>query len=62
MDIWTKIFLLNWMALIVALGVDMVLLNDALQKTKVTGWLLGLWCWSAVLSAPVWIALFIIRA
>ena len=44
MDIITKIFLLNWLAVLVACAVDRKLLEDAVQKAAVIGALFGWWC------------------
>lgn len=62
MDICTKIFLLNWMAVIATCFIDKIMLGDVLQKTKVIGWLLGLWCFSTFLSTPVWFVWLIVSS
>ena len=60
MDIITKIFLLNWLAVIAACIIDGYILNDAAQKAPVIGGLFGLWAVLAFLSIPTWLVWFII--
>lgn len=55
MDIYTKLFLANLVAIIATLAIDMAFLDDALEKATIGGVLLGYWVLIGVLSIPVWL-------
>jgi hypothetical protein len=60
MDIYTKMFLVNWVVFVSVILIDKHLLNDALED----GWavyVMGVWSLSAFLSIPVLIIYLIVR-
>jgi hypothetical protein len=60
MDVYTKVFLVNWAVLVSVVLINKHLLNDALKD----GWaslVMGVWSLSAFLSAPVLIIYLIVR-
>jgi len=55
MDVWTKIFLLNGLAVLIAFVMITFLPDLRLQKTTVLGWSLGWWFLLTIFSVPVWL-------
>ncbi len=55
MEVYTKLFLANLVAIIAIATIDRVVLKDALEKTKTGAILLGLWAWTGILSIPAWV-------
>jgi hypothetical protein len=62
MDIYTKYFLANMVAMIFTMAFDRNFLCDALEKMKYVGSLMGLWGITSILSIPVWIIYLIASA
>ena len=60
MDYWTKVFLVNLIVWFCVLGFDRVVLDDALENTKIIGLLIGLWSLIVLLSVPSWLIYVII--
>lgn len=55
MDIYTKIFLANIVAVLFTAIIDKELLGDAMEHHWILGPILGIWCIVSIVSIPVFI-------
>lgn len=61
MDIYTKLFLANWVVLLTVALMDRNILNDALSNHGIVHQTLGLWALIIFISVPVWIIYLIFK-
>ena len=60
MDIYTKLFLANLIAMFFTAAFDRYVLNDALEDIVFTRAMLGLWALATFISMPAWIIYVIV--
>jgi hypothetical protein len=55
MEIYTKVFLINWVVLLVLMALDKYMWNDYLENHRIISWPLGIWSFVSLCSVPVWL-------
>tara|TARA_R110002049_G_scaffold246665_4_gene420771 strand:+ start:1592 stop:1780 length:189 start_codon:yes stop_codon:yes gene_type:complete len=60
MDIYTKLFLANFVAVVSTALMDKIVLKDKLEKLPGFSVLLELWTLVTILSIPVWLVYIIV--
>lgn len=61
MDIYTKVFFINWIFYLFCMGVDRLAFDDYFEQRSWVGirFLVGLWSIVSFVSIPVWLSYFI---
>lgn len=55
MEIYTKMFLINWAVLLFVMALDKYALNDYLENHRIIWWPLGIWSFVSLCAVPVWL-------
>jgi len=55
MEIYTKIFLANFIILAFSIAIDGIIFDNIVDKYAVSQWIGGFWILGTVISIPAWI-------